>query len=87
MSHSPGPWRAFFKDPGASIEPPVFMLSDADGRGIIDFRGWKVSADDARLIASAPTMLGLLRRWADTMGADDTELGQETIEFLAKVDG
>lgn len=96
MPHNPGPWRVARKDRRKVITEHGLMIGRAtlaDGRASM---AWPVAEAEAhaRLMAAAPDLLTLLRRWVALDGgawdvarhaADKRELTAETCAAIAEL--
>lgn len=97
MSHTPGPWKVYRTTDGIAI----IGIGDADGGGVTDpnFGLWRTGKEreaNARLIASAPDLLNIARRWAALDGGawaverharEKAELLNDTLVAIDKAEG
>lgn len=81
-THSPGPWRVdrFW---GSSY------IEDANGRTIIyEFAGGETKEADAALIAAAPELLEIVKKYADDVYEyGDRDYYASLITLIAKAEG
>ena len=73
--HSPGPWRWI----GSDDEDGCDSLLDSAGRPVLDLG---VSDEDSRLIAAAPAMASLLRRWNENPRSFDPTAAAELLSLI-----
>jgi len=81
MSHIPGPWEVFETHTG------IYILDSAEQAAVCKLEWCLEDEANARLIASAPEMLALLKRLCYVGACCDGGVWREARDTIAKAEG